>query len=394
MGIKKVVYFMDTVLLSVSNLCITFVLLSGIDGAFSVEVFGVSQALALIFISLNRALFITPYNSDICQNKSVIAVVDQIALNVLVLLVASFLVFLVVDLVVFITFFCYYVFAMHHEVFRVFYSDKPYYYRLLFGSCVVFFLTFLGFSFGFMSIRYAQLIFFISFLVSFFVFMSSLSYKNILSGLVSYFSNFRIRFYLLFDFRSFIGRFNQSISQNILVNVPVLVVSSLYGSITTSYLVVARSVFQPSQILVRTLEVFDQKEISNKIRSGKELFIINYFLRYVFLSFVFVALCFLLAKNLMPLLYAAEDIPPFYYIFSFGLIMIFLAGARVFEMYFYATYNYFYVYFSYFLSGIFVLSMLFFYTPKNPSIFLMVGWLIMLKLLIVFYVFNFRKSLQ
>jgi magnesium-transporting ATPase (P-type) len=185
-------------------------------------------------------------------------------------------------------------------------------------------------------------------------------------------------FFWFRDTRNLLNRNIQSISQLLLVHSPFLLVSALYPATVSSILFIARSVFQPVQILIKSVEAIDQRKLAS-IKDNAQIFVKSLFKKYIVISFVASSLCLLIAVYLFPIVYADQAVPQLNDLLFWAGILICLSCSRSVEMLLVKNNMYKRMNLSYLLSGLGVSSLLLlnlvFHLQVSLSFYIFIGWL-------------------
>ncbi|WP_415837797.1 hypothetical protein [Pseudoalteromonas ostreae] len=372
----KLSLLIDSLLSSGANFLITFLLLK-YEGNESVVMFGVAMTLSLIFLSFQRTIVLIPFNlkEDKCSKVRIIEF-----LSCSLILLVQFLVLIVICT-------CF-----------VF----PYQEQWLLAP------TLFAFLFIHESFRYLLMmskLFFLPTLISV-VLVSTFAASLLLDGLSiklltnTYFCLFvleliAIVLYIVFkkaeadepkvdiffwfrDTRNLLNRNVQSISQLLLVHSPFLLVSAFYPSTISSVLFIARSVFQPVQILIKSLEAIDQRKLAS-LKNNVHIFTKNLFKKYMVISLFASSVCLSIAVYLFPIVYAQQAVPQLSDLLFWAGILICLSCSRSVEMLLVKKNMYKKMNSLYLLSGFGVSSLLFLnlflHLALPPSFSIFMGWL-------------------
>ncbi|MCE2572804.1 hypothetical protein [Motilimonas eburnea] len=390
----KLSLLIDSLLSSGTNFLITFLLLKH-SGAASVVSFGVAMTLSLIFLSFQRTIILIPFNlSDNKESPNLIynfLIGSLLLFLISVIVVYLFLFFLdYSDDAIFLTFFLFSYLFSHELVRYLFMSSRGFFFPVIVSFSlfisVIQSVFFVELSVELLSKSYLFLL--LLEMVAVLGYYLSLDKKsklyNVEKNSLYWFSNPKL----------LLNRNLQSVSQLFLVHAPFLVVSSFFSSNISAFLFVSRSIYQPVQIVIKSLEAVDQRTLSS-ISSGVVGFVNKISCKYLSISFFSSLLCFFIGYFMLENFYEPALIPPIHDLIFWMVIFISLSLIRSVEMLLIKDGLYFYMNSSYFVTGFVVVVVLFLmkafglYNFMTPSFIIMLGWLALLVMLFLYYKVNY-----
>jgi hypothetical protein len=367
---------MDSLLSSGANFLITFLLLK-YAGNESVVMFGVAMTLSLIFLSFQRTIVLIPFNlkEDKCSKVRVIEFLScsffLLVLFMMLILISTYFVFpsqeqwLLAPAL--------FAFLFVHESFRYLFMVSKLYFLPALVSAVLVSTFAASLLFDGLSIKLLINTYLCLFALESIVIALYIAFKkaNTEEQKLDIFFWFR-------DTRNLLNRNVQSISQLLLVHSPFLLVSALYPATVSSVLFIARSVFQPVQILIKSVEAIDQRKLAS-IKSDESIFTKNLFKKYIVISLVASSICLLIAVYLFPVVYADQAVPQPSDLLFWAGILICLSCSRSVEMLLVKKNMYKKMNSLYLLSGLGVsfllLLNLFLHLQVSLSFYIFIGWL-------------------
>lgn len=382
----KLALLLDSVLSSATNFLITFLLLKYV-GNEAVVAFGVSMTLALIFLSFQRAVILVPFNLLLEKNQK--ETVKELYSGALVVLTISLIVvsvssyFITKDIfsvILAVTMFC---FLSSHELLRyVVMTTRAYFFPFIFSfsffSIVATAVYFDKLTLGTLAKSYCLIFFLELFLLA----MFSRSVKSVGRKLdmLHWFRDSNVLF----------KRNLQSVSQLFLVHAPFLIVSTIYPAVVASVLFVARSVFQPVQIVIKSIESVDQRRISsNELTYKTAIFL---FKKYGFISFLSSLICLIASHIFFKYGFEVAEKPDLYVLTFWMLTSVLLSLSRSNELFMLKLGLLGSMNFNYFIAGFFVCFFCSFgvFTADDIliSFYIVAGWF----MLLIFHIFSLRKS--
>lgn len=384
----KLSLLIDSLLSSGANFLITFLLLK-YDGNESVVMFGVAMALSLIFLSFQRTIVLIPFNlkEDKCSK---IRIIEFLSCSLILLVLFLVLIFISTYFV-----FSYqehwllaptlFAFLFIHESFRYLCMLSKLYFLPTLISVVL--VATLGASLLFdgLSIKLLIPVYFCLFVLELITIALYIVFKK------AEVSRQKLDIFFWFrDTKNLLNRNVQSISQLLLVHSPFLLVSTLYPANVASVLFITRSVFQPVQISIKSLEAIDQTKLAS-LKNNTHIFVKNLFKKYMIISLFASLICLSIAVYLFPIVYADQAVPKVSDLLFWTGILICLSCSRSVEMLLVKKNMYKKMNSLYLLSGFGVLSLLLFnfflQLQLSPSLFIFTGWLF---LAIAYYFIVFR----
>tara|TARA_B100001059_G_C17822491_1_gene579169 strand:+ start:1789 stop:2967 length:1179 start_codon:yes stop_codon:yes gene_type:complete len=372
----KLSLLIDSLLSSGANFLITFLLLK-YEGNESVVMFGVAMTLSLIFLSFQRTIVLIPFNlkEDKCSKVRIIEFLScsffLLVLFLVLIFISTYFVFpyqeqwLLAPVL--------FAFLFIHESFRyLFMVSKLYFLPALVSVVLVSTfaasLLFDGLSIKLLINTYSCLFALELIVVSLFI---TFKKANTDEHELDIFFWFR-------DTRNLLNRNVQSISQLLLVHSPFLVVSALYPATVSSVLFIVRSVFQPVQILIKSVEAIDQRKLAS-IKDNANIFVKSLFKKYMLISLAASLICLLIAVYLFPVVYGEQAVPKLGDLLFWAGILVCLSCSRSVEMLLVKKNMYKKMNSLYLLSGLGVLSLLllnlFLHLQVSPSLNIFMGWL-------------------
>lgn len=372
----KLSLLIDSLLSSGANFLITFLLLK-YEGNESVVMFGVAMTLSLIFLSFQRTIVLIPFNlkEDKCSK---IRIIEFLSCSFFLLVLFLVLIFIS-------TYFVFpyqeqwllapvlFAFLFIHESFRYLLMVSKLYFLPALVSVVLVSTFAASLLFDGLSIKLLINTYLCLFALELIVIALFITFKkaNTDEHELDIFFWFR-------DTRNLLNRNVQSISQLLLVHSPFLLVSALYPATVSSVLFIARSVFQPVQILIKSVEAIDQRKLAS-IKENAHRFVKSLFKKYMLISFAASLICLLIAVYLFPVVYGEQAVPKLGDLLFWAGILVCLSCSRSVEMLLVKKNMYKKMNSLYLLSGLGVLSLLllnlFLHLQVSPSLNIFMGWL-------------------
>lgn len=372
----KLSLLIDSLLSSGANFLITFLLLK-YEGNESVVMFGVAMTLALIFLSFQRTIVLIPFNLKE-DKSSKIRIIEFLSCSFFLLVLFLVLIFIS-------TYFAFsyqgqwllapalFAFLFIHESFRYLLMVSKLYFLPALVSVVLVSTFAASLLFSGLSIELLINTYLCLFALELIVITLFVTFKKANSGEQKLDIFFWFR-----DTRHLLNRNVQSISQLLLVHSPFLLVSALYPATISSVLFIARSVFQPVQILIKSLEAVDQRKLAS-LKDDAHIFVKSLFKKYMQISLVASSICLLIAVYLFPVVYADQAVPKLGDLLFWAGILTCLSCSRSVEMLLVKKNMYKKMNSLYLLSGLGVSSLLllnlFLHVQISPSFSIFLGWL-------------------
>lgn len=366
----------DSLLFSGANFLITFFLLK-YAGNESVVMFGVAMTLSLIFLSFQRTIVLIPFNlkEDKCSKVRVIEFLScsffLLVLFMMMILISSYFVFKSQEQWLLAS--ALFAFLFMHETFRYLFMVSKLYFLPVLVSAILMFTLAASLLFEGVSIKLLVNTYLCLFSLELIVIAIYIVFKKAHTN-----EQQSDIFFWFRDKRNLLNRNVQSISQLLLVHSPFLLVSALYPATVSSVLFIARSVFQPVQILIKSVEAIDQRNLAS-IKDNTQIFVKSLFKKYIVISFVASSLCLSIAVYLFPIVYADQAVPQLNDLLFWAGIFICLSCSRSVEMLLVKKNMYKKMNSSYLLSGLGVLSLLLlnlvFDLQVSLSFYIFIGWL-------------------
>ncbi len=372
----KLSLLIDSLLSSGANFLITFLLLK-YEGNESVVMFGVAMTLSLIFLSFQRTIVLIPFNlkEDKCSKVRIIEFLScsffLLVLFLVLIFISTYFVFpyqeqwLLAPVL--------FAFLFIHESFRYLLMVSKLYFLPALVSVVLVSTFAASLLFDGLSIKLLINTYLCLFALELIVIALFITFKkaNTDEHELDIFFWFR-------DTRNLLNRNVQSISQLLLVHSPFLLVSALYPATVSSVLFIARSVFQPVQILIKSVEAIDQRKLAS-IKDNAHTFVKSLFKKYMLISLAASLICLLIAVYLFPVVYGEQAVPKLGDLLFWAGILVCLSCSRSVEMLLVKKNMYKKMNSLYLLSGLGVLSLLllnlFLHLQVSPSLHIFMGWL-------------------
>jgi len=325
----KLSLLIDSLLSSGANFIITFLLLK-YEGNESVVMFGVAMTLSLIFLSFQRTIVLIPYNlkEDKCSKVRVIEFLScsffLLVLFLVLILISTYFVFPYQEQWLLAP--ALFAFLFVHESFRYLFMVSKLYFLPALVSAVLVSIFAASLLFDGLSIKLLINTYLCLFALELIVIALYIAFKK------AHTKEQKLDIFFWFrDTRNLLNRNVQSISQLLLVHSPFLLVSALYPATVSSVLFIARSVFQPVQILIKSVEAIDQRKLAS-IKSDVSIFAKNLFKKYMVISLFASSICLLIAVYLFPVVYADQAVPQVGDLLFWAGILICLSCSRSVEM--------------------------------------------------------------
>lgn len=388
----KISLFIDSLLSSSTNFLITFLLLKH-SGNESVVSFGVAMTLSLILLSFQRTIILLPYNLIKDKENSSVAF-NLLSCSIIIFSVSIAFICIFVLLsnnsgsVLFFSCFLF-SYLFFHELVRYIFMTSSY----LFFPAVISFILFFS---VFQSVFFTRLS--LGFLSSVYLILLSVEFMAITIYYLTLPKTSDVRksmFYWFINPKLLLNRNLQSVSQLFLVHAPFLFVSYFLSSNISAFLFVSRSIYQPVQIIIKSFEAIDQRELSKR-HEGIFEFVNKNFYKYLLISSFSSFICFFIGYFMLNMFYDLDSIPPVEDLIFWLVVFICLSSARSIEMLLIKFECYVYMNVSYILSGFLVIILLvinlFFYSDGlfSPSLLIMLGWLSLLTMLLIYYRLKYK----
>ncbi|USD67035.1 hypothetical protein [Vibrio sp. SCSIO 43136] len=365
---EKILQALDSTVLSIFNFLVTFASLKYL-GQDYVVYYGISMTVTLIFLSLYRCVFLIPIN-----NQTIISVSSDILSTVSlyissVAIVIGLLIIVLCETYSFVTYMLVFLYIFLHENLKYIspvISNKS---TINISSFTVLFFTFLLILFSAFSFDNLFFVLMLCITIDVIVmckYCSVYSFRNVLETFFT-------------DKIAVVHRIYQSTSQLFIVHVPFLISPYLYSSSIVSSMFVARSIYQPTQIIIKSLELVDQRDLSLcKLKNSYKL--VGF--RYLLISLLLTTTCFWFGSLIMGVFYLPSEIPTKLTLAVWGGVFIMLSVCRSRELVLLKLGSLNLINRSYFLGTLSLLvsfSLVFIgdsFIMINPSIVVLISWVV------------------
>ncbi|MEF1186420.1 hypothetical protein [Vibrio sinaloensis] len=374
---NKLFQIIDSISLSVFNFLVTFITLKQV-GQEGVVVYGLSMTITLVLLSFYRCIFLIPLNNNIVEGVNINSLRSIVNWTILALVPSSLLFIVVFDAWNFSIFLLLAPYYLSHESLKYLSPSLEVNWSANLSSFVAVIAILLLSYFDRFSFNALSVLLFTCLLIDLAIFFRFCNKVSISKISCAFFSDNQQIFY----------RLSQSISQMFVVHAPFLAAPLFFSTALVSSLFIARSIYQPVQIVIKSIEQIDQRSMNNHMVKSK-VWLAKMSAKYSFVSLFLGLICLLLGGALLTLYYSPEVLPPNDTLYVWLVIFICLSVCRTQEIRLVKLDRLTSVNKSYFLGGgiqvmfLILLLILDGELPMQPSVMILLSWMTVLLFLII-----------